>query len=183
MTLGTAERYTVTQGPAGIAITMRQEGRAIGFAAVSTAVLAVSWWYGPYGPRPVPGFDGAFYWAWSAGLALFCLLGLLGSLYRERWTISDQEIRVTASLGSKPRRLPRGPVVPMRLEVLNPGTRQGKTDSKVFPYTLHVLDVDGRETALRFEFSTRPGLEQFLKALRPVLSIQVEEPRTSHGPL
>lgn len=175
MILGIAERYTIAQGPEGITVTMRQGGRGLSFAAVSAAALFVSMWFGPYGPRPMPGFDGAFYWAWSAGLALFVILGLLGSLYRERWIISEQEICVTASLGSKPRRLPRGSVVPMRLEVRDPLKQRGKTGT-VFPYTLHVLDVDGRETALRLEFSTKPGLDQFLKALRPVLSITVEEP-------
>ena len=173
MTLGKAERYTIAQGSQGITITMRQGSRGLGFAALSAGILFASLWFGPYGPKSVPGFDGVFYWAWSAAVTLFFLLGLVGALYRERWTISEQEIFVTGSLGSRSRRLSRSTVVPFRLDIRTRAQR-GKTRA-VFPYTLHVLGLDGRDTALRFEFSTRPGLEQFLKILRPVLSITVQE--------
>lgn len=182
MILGKAERYTVAQGLEGITITMWQGGRGLCFAALSAAALFASLWFGPYGPEPLPGFDGAFYWAWSAGWMLFLFLGLVGALYRERWTISEQEICVTASLGSTPRRLPRSSVVPMRLDTAGPWQRRGR-ESRAFPYTLHLLGLDGRDTPLRFEFSTKPGLEQFLKILRPVLSITVQEAPGSHGSL
>jgi hypothetical protein len=67
----------------------------------------------PYGPRPALDWalSDSFYWLWSGFFGLVFIVGLLGALYRENWSITEQDIVVTKSVGPwrRTRRVPRAP--------------------------------------------------------------------------
>jgi hypothetical protein len=67
MTLERVERYVIEQSAHGTVLRMRQVRRALGVAFLSLAVLFVTWWFGPYGPRPALDWalSNSFYWLWS----------------------------------------------------------------------------------------------------------------------
>ena len=171
MVLGRAERYTIRQGTEGVVVTMRQTGRALGVALVAAAVLGASWWLGPFGSRTVRGFDGGFYWLWSVAWGAFALLGLLGARYHERWTITDREIIRRDPFSPSPQRFSRGDTVVLQQHIFD---WSGRT-RPVFPYRLRLVGADGRATAAEFLFSTAEGMAQFVKALRLVVAVTVQE--------
>jgi hypothetical protein len=84
--LDRVERYAIEQGAHGIVVRMRQGGRALALGFLSLAVVIVSWWWGPYGPRPAGSWAGSgwFYWIWSGFFFLVFVLALFGALYVSR---------------------------------------------------------------------------------------------------
>lgn len=169
MVLGRVERYTVQQGIEGVTITLRQSGRALMAAVFAGGALLAIWWFGPYGPYPLRGFEGFFFWLVAGFWALFIILGAVGACYHERWTISEREICITRSFDRKPRRFPRSPVIKMQAEIVR------WTDSN--DYRLHLLGENGQKIGAYLEFQSNKSLDEFLKIVRPVLSLELEDRR------
>jgi len=169
MVLGRVERYTIEQGPEGLSISMRQVTPALGGAAVTGGALFAIWWFGPYGPHPLREFDGVFYWLVFGFLALFVVLGVVGSFYRERWIIADHEIRMTHSFGTVKRRVPKGPAVKMRL--------QAKRSSDSTDYRVHLLGEGGQELGVSLLFGRSTSVDELLRLVRPVLNLEIEDQR------
>lgn len=178
MTIERVERYAIEPCADGIVLRMRQGRRALGVALVSIAVLLASWWFGPYGPRPASEWarSDSFYWLWSAFFSLVSVLGLVGALYREDWTIAGQDIVVTNSLGPwcRTRRVRRARPLGIRVEIV-PGADEGRA----FPYRLRFLDAEQHDSGLCVELQRTRSVDQFLEALRGALSLAVEDARTS----
>jgi hypothetical protein len=176
MTLERVERYVIERCARGIVLRMRQGRRALGVGLLSLAVLLVSWWFGPHGPRPAGdwGRSDSFYWIWSGFFSLVFVLGLVGALYREDWTITDQDIVVTRSLGPwcGTRRVPRARSLGIRLEIIT------GVDGPIFPYRLRFLDAERRDSGLYIELQLTRSVDRFLEALRSVLTLDVEDPRS-----
>ena len=176
MTLERVERYVIEQSAPGIVLRMRQGRRALGVALISLAVLFVSWWFGPYGPRPASNWalSDSFYWLWSGFFSLTFILGLVGAFYQEDWTITEQDIVVTKSVGAwrRTRRVPRARSLGIRVEIITRGD-----DAPIFPYRLHFLDAERKDSGLRIELQLARSVDRFLEALRPVLTLDIDDPR------
>jgi len=176
MTLERVERYVIEQGAHGTVLRMRQGRRALGVALVSLIVLYASWWFGPYGPRPASNWalSDSFYWLWSGFFSLAFILGLLGALYQEDWTITEQEIVVTNSVGPwrRTRRVPRARPLAIRVEIITRGD-----DGPIFPYRLHFLDAERKDSGLLIELQLARNVDRFLESLRTVLTLDVDDPR------
>jgi hypothetical protein len=97
-------------------------------------------------------------------------------LYQEDWSITDQDVAVRTSLGPwrRTRRIPRARALGIRVEV-----RTGSDDEPVFPYRLHVLNAERKDSGLRIELQLARSVDQFLEALRTVLAVDVEDARNS----
>jgi hypothetical protein len=177
MTLGRIERYDIEQRAQGVLLRMRQRGRALTVAFLSVAVLFVSWWFGPYGPRPGVdwGQSDLFYWLWSGFFLLVFVLGLLGAWYQEEWTIAEDEFTVSMRLGPwrKTRRVRRARSLGIRVEVLT-----SRDDRSAFPYRLRFLDADGSDSGLCIELQRAPSVDKFLRTLSAVLAVEVDDPRS-----
>jgi len=167
------ERFDIEPHAGRIELRMRQVPNALGVALVALAVLGVTWWFGPYGPRPVTALARAdwFYWLWSGFFALVLVLSLAGSAYREDWTITEREIVAIKSAGfwRATHRVAAGSRLRMRVEQIT-----GGDDTPVFPYRLHFLDADRKETGLYVQLQQAASVERFLDALRPALNLDVE---------
>jgi hypothetical protein len=170
------ERYDIEPSGDGIVLRMRQGRRALGIALISLAVLLVSWWFGPYGPRPAPnwGRQDLFYWIWSSFFSIVFVLALAGALFREDWTIRTDDIIVTTSVGPwrRTRQIPKARALGIRLEII-PRTEVGP----IFPYRLHVLDAERKDSQLLIELQLSQSVDRFLAALRSVLKVEVYEQR------
>ena len=81
MLLGQAERYRIEQRAEGVVITMDQRKNAGGFAGFILALLALSWWFSPYGPHPVLTKGIAILWAF---LGFFSYSALLAGSTKRR---------------------------------------------------------------------------------------------------
>jgi hypothetical protein len=178
MTIQRVERYVIEPHVGRIELTMRQGRRALGVAAISLAVLLVSWWFGPLGPRAAPRWaeSGVFYWLWSGFFALVFILSLVGSVYREDWTITEREIAVTSSIGFRrtTRRVPTGRKVAIRVEHIT-----DRHESRIFPYRIRFLDADRNDSGLRVELQSAGSIDRFLEVFRAALTLEVEG---SHRP-
>src|SRR5258706_12765021 len=101
---------------------MRQGRRALGVAVLSLAVLLLSWWFGPNGPRPALywGRSDSLFWLWFGLFSLVFILGLLGAVYQEHWTTTEHEIVVTRSVGPwrRTRRIPKPRSLGIRVEII-----------------------------------------------------------------
>ena len=180
MILGQVERYTVEQLPGRVVIRMRQHSNALGMLTVVTAVIAASWWFGPYGPRPA-GFQGGFYWFWLALWGFFFVLSVLGVFYREDWAITDTEVSVTKSSGGagKTRRIPLGRTLSIQVERRRPSSKSG--NSEIFPWRVHFLDAAGNVSRLHLDFQRRASVDRIIAAFRPVISLDVDDPSGAEG--
>jgi hypothetical protein len=168
------ERYVIEDGPGGVALKMRQAPNALGFAAVTGSVLAVSWWFGPYGPHPTR-FEGWFYWVWSGALGLFTILGIVAAWYREDWIITSRDTTVTQSFPGwrRMRRLPRTRALGIRVEYTRGSGREGG----VFPWCLHILNEETQDASgLSVLLHRRRGVDRFFDALREVVTLDVDDP-------
>lgn len=181
MVLGKVERYTIEQGPKGVTITMIQRRNAAGMALFAGAIVLVSWFFGPYGPRPSPGFKSSprFFWVWVGGWSLFVVLAVVGWFYRSVCTISDQAISWSGSwLGRvKTAQIPRVQVVKWLVISVPPTTHP----RPVFPYQLQLVSHEGKQVGEAFEFTFQRSIEEFLRALRLVLTLDVEQTPPEHG--
>jgi len=177
MTLQRVERYVIEQNARGIVLKMRQRRRALGVALLALAVLFASWGFGPNGPRPAADWalSAAFYWLWFGLFSLVFLMGLLGALYHEDWTITELDIVVTKSLGpwERTRRVPRGRSLGIRVEIIT-----GGDDRPIFPYRLRFLDAERRDSGLQIELQLTGSVDRFLEALRSVLTLDIDDPRS-----
>ena len=180
MRLARIERYDIEQSADGPVVRMRQGRRALGVALLSLCVLVVSWAFGPLGPRPAPawGQSDAFYWLWSGFFALIFVFGLLGAIYREDWTITEQAMLVTSSLGPwrSARRVPRARPLGVRVETI------ARRDGPVFPCRLRFLDAEGNNSGLRVDLQFTRSVDQCLEALRSVVPLDVEDLRETSEP-
>jgi hypothetical protein len=176
MTCKRIERYDIEPRPLGIVIRLRQRRRALSVAVVSVAVLFVSWWFGPYGPRPTPdwGQSELFYWLWSGFFSLILMLGLIGAFRQEGWTIAEHEIVATKYVGPwrTTRRVPKGPHLGIRIQRTAP-----RDHGPTFPYRLRFLDAHRNDSGLRVDLRRAPSVDQFLDALRAVLTLDVDDSR------
>jgi len=177
MTLQRVERYVIEQNARGIVMKMRQRRSALGVALLALAVLFASWGFGPNGPRPAADWalSAAFYWLWFGFFSLVFLMGLLGALYHEDWTITELDIVVTKSLGpwARTRRVPRGRSLGIRVEIIT-----GGDDRPIFPYRLRFLDAERRDSGLQIELQLTGSVDRFLEALRSVLTLDIDDPRS-----
>jgi hypothetical protein len=180
MTIERVERYLIEQSVQGTVLRMRQGRRALGVAFLSLAVLGVSWWFGPYGPRPALNWalSDSFFWIWSGFFSLIFILGLLGALYQEDWTITEQDILVTKSVGPwrRARRVPRARSLGIRVEIIT-----GGDDGTIFPYRLRFLDAEQKDSGLLIELQLARSVDRFLEALRLVLALDIDDPRSPRG--
>jgi hypothetical protein len=165
------ERYVIEQSADGAVLRMRQSPNALGVAALSCGVLLLSWWFGPYGPH-VTDFGGLFYWIWSGFWAIVVVLGLLGALHREDWTITRQETVVTTSFANwrSVQRLPRTRTLGIRVEL-----RQDTEEGRIFPWRLHFLDDKGNTSGLIIRLQRRGSVHRFLEALRAAVPLDVDD--------
>jgi hypothetical protein len=177
--LGGAERYVVEQQPNGVVIRMRQGLRGLFFLFFSAAVLAATWWFGPYGPRPAA-VTGAFYWIWSGGWAFMASMGLLGAFYTEDWTITHDEIAVRRGFRSngRVRRVAKASSLGLMVERMPP--QRGRTP--IFPWRVHVLDAAGARTRLKMDLQRRESVDELLRALRLGMTVQIQEPADAGRP-
>ncbi len=106
---------------------------------------------------------------------LVFILALVGALYHEDWTITEQDIVVTKSLGPwcRTRRVPKARSLGIRVESLS-----GDNEA-IFPYRLRFLDVERRDSGLWIELQMTHSVDRFLEALRTVLTVDAEDPRRS----
>ena len=178
MTVQRVERYAIEAAAGGVVLKMRQRGRALGVAFLSFLVLLVSWWFGPFGPRPEPDWArlDVFYWLWSGFFALVLALSLLGAVSREDWAITGHEIVMTKSVGRwrSTRRVARGRPLRIRIEII-----EGGEDTPTFPYQLRLLDAEGKDSGLRFDLQLTRSVDQIVDALRAVMPVEVDDPRTN----
>jgi len=176
MTLQRVERYVIEHNAHGTVLSMRQGRRALGVAFISLAVLLASWWFGPHGPRPAldRALSDPFYWLWLGFFSLVFILGLLGALSQEDWTITEQDIVVTKSAGPwrGTRRLPRAHPLAIRVEI------SGGDDEPIFPYRLCLLDAERKDSGLWIELQQPGSVDQFLESLRSVLTLDIDDPRS-----
>jgi hypothetical protein len=177
MTLQRVERYVIEHNAHGTVLRMRQGRRALGVAFISLAVLFASWWFGPYGPRPALDWalSDSFYWLWLGFFSLVFIMGLLGALCQEDWTITEQDIVVTKSAGPwrGTRRVPRAHSLAIRVEIIT-----GGDDGPIFPYRLCFLDAERKDSGLRIELQLIGSVDQFLEALRSGLALDIDDPRS-----
>jgi hypothetical protein len=178
MTLDRIERYAIEQSADAIVLRMRQGRRALGVAFICLAAVSVSWWFGPYGPRPGPAWASPdwFYWLWSGFFSLVGIGALFGAIYQEDWTITEQDILVTTSVGPwrRTRRVLRGPSLGIRVEII-PG---GGDDRPIFPYRLRFLDAERKDSGLQIDLQLAPSVDRFLEALRLVLTLDIDDQRS-----
>src|SRR5712691_629524 len=97
----------------------------------------------------------SFYWLWSGFFSLVVILGLLGALYQEDWTITEPDIVVTKSVGPwrRTRRVPRARSLGIRVEIIT-----GGDDGPIFPYRLRFLDAERKDPGSRIELQLIPEL-------------------------
>lgn len=176
MTLQRIERYVIEQNAHGTVLRMRQGRRALSVAFLSLAVLIASWWFGPYGSRPALDWaqSDPFHWLWFGFFSLVFIMGLLGALCREDWTITAQDLVVTKSVGPWrwTRRVPRARSLGIRVEIIT-----GGDDGPVFPYRLRFLDAERKDSGLRIELQRAGSVDRLLQALRAVLALNIDDPR------
>jgi hypothetical protein len=168
------ERYLIEECPDGISVRMRQARNALGVAGIAAAVLVASWWYGPYGPRHGD-FNGVFYWVWSGFFAVCVVLGLLGALRREDWTISRRDTGVTTSFAGwrRSRHVPRARALGIRVRF---STGMGN-EGAIFPWRVDVLNEETRDVSgLYLLLQRRRSVDRFLEAVRDVLPVDVDDP-------
>ncbi len=179
VTLARIERYDIEPSAHGTVLRMRQGLRALGVALLALGVLLLSWWSGPYGPRPASawGQSDVFYWLWSGFFGLLFVLGLLGAVYREDWSITDHEILVTKSLGPwrTVRRVPTARPLAIRVEMI-----AARDDGPVFPFRLRFLDAEGNSPGLRIDLQLARSVDQFLNTLRGAVPLEVDDLREIH---
>ena len=178
MIIDCVERYIIEKCAHGIIVRMRQGRQALALSLLSLAVLLASWWFGPYGPQPsiywAP--PDRFYWIWSGFFSLVFLLGLVGPLYQENSTITEQEIVVSKSLGPwcRIRRVSRARSLGVRVEIMPWDSSTGKAN---FPYRICFLDSERKDSGLRILLQLPQSVDRFLKALHPAITLDVEDPR------
>ena len=178
MILGRVERYTIQQEPAGLVITMRQWKGALGCTVFALGMLALMIWKAQ--PPLLPGRRDTLFWVYGlfcAVAGMFALLGLAGAFYEERWIISDTEIVAANSFSKQQRRIPRGPTLKLRVQIM-PGSGRNRSP---LPCRVHLVDTTGQENGLQFEFRASQHMDQFLFLLRTVLSLDIEDFRVVHG--
>ena len=126
----------------------------MGVAALSLGVLVVCWWFGPYGARPTAPWANAdwFYWIWSAFFAVVLILALLGAMHTEDWII------------------PTGRPLAIRVEHF-----AGTDDQPVFPFQVKLVDAAGKNRVIALQ--RHDSVDQFLQALRTVLTLDVDDGR------
>lgn len=173
------ERYIVDRRFDGVELRMRQARNSLGVAAVAGGAVYLTWWFGPYGPRPGR-FEGWFYWIWSGLIAVFGILGLIGAMVREDWIITQSEIVLTSSFATwqnSPRRVPRAGPLGIRVE-----HRPGKGEGSIFPWTVHFLDEQRNVCGLKLELQRSRSVDRLLEALRAVFPLDVDDPAASRRP-
>jgi len=177
VTLERVERYVIEQRAHGIVLRMRQGRRALGVACLSLAVLFVSVWFGPYGPPAALDWArlDSFFWLWSGFFSLIFVMGLLGALYQEDWIITGQDIVGRTSLGPwhRTRTVSRARSLGIRVEIVT-----GGDDRPIFPYRLHFLDAERKDSGLRIELQLARSVDRFLEALRLVMALDIDDPRS-----
>jgi hypothetical protein len=106
------------------------------------------------------------------------IVSLVGACYREDWTIGEQEIVCTATLGPwrRIRRARKGRVLGIRVETIT-----GGNDNPIYSYRLHVLDAEKKDSTLRIEMQQARNVDRFLAALRSVLTVEVDDSRNGRG--
>ncbi len=167
------ERYIIEQCTHGVIIRMRQSRQTLGIGFLSFAVLLVSWWFGPYGPQPASDWANSwFYWIWSGFFLLVFILALVGSFYREDWTIVEQGILVTKSIGPwcQYRQVSKAGSFGIRIEDIS--------DSEaIFPYRLHFFVDEQMDFGLLIELQMTESVDRFVNALRTALIVDIEDQR------
>ncbi|PYR90536.1 MAG: hypothetical protein DMF84_20050 [Acidobacteria bacterium] len=67
---------------------------------------------------------------------------------------------------------PKARSLGIRIEIVTRGD-----DGPVFQYRLRFLDADQTDSGLRIDLQLPPSVDQFLEALRAVLTLEVDDPR------
>jgi len=175
MILGQVERYTISQAPEGLVITMRQRKGAVACMVFALGVVALLIWkIGP--PFQLRGRDQTV-WLFYVGAGLLAVLSVIGACYRERWVFSRTEIRRADSFNRISKRVFPGRAVKLHIFV-KPGSGEGRP---ILPYQIDVLDAGGQNSGLKFEFTASRQVDQFLHLLRIGLSLEIEDARVNHG--
>jgi hypothetical protein len=167
------ESYIVESGAREVRLTLAQGARGVALALVCLAVVVVSWWFGPDGPRNDTQWArlGSFYWIWTGFFCLVFVLALVMACYRETWIVTPRQVEVTRSLGPwrRTRRLSNDPAaVRLRVQTIPAAGEEGPSQRLTF------LDADGKDHGLRIGVRYQRSLDRLVEALRESLSLDVQ---------
>jgi hypothetical protein len=169
------EQYQIEAGGRTVRLSLRQGWNGVRMALVCVAVVAASWYFGPFGPHPLETWKAggtSFYWIWTSFFVGASFLGPLMGAYGEDWTVDDKGVRVVRSWGpwQSTRQLRRPPPLALRVNVSS-DTGEGTS------YGLHFLDASGQEGGFGLGLRSARSVDRLLEILQSRLAVKVDDPR------
>jgi hypothetical protein len=181
MIIGLAERYSIEKHDDRVVLLMRQGVIGVRVGIVCAVVLIGTWWIGPYGPQTIAALrrPDLFYWIWSGFFFILLLASLLAAPFiRKDVTITDDEVIVDSVVygSTSSRRISRGRPLSIRVEKV-----PIHDDGPMFPYRLHFLDANGKETGQFIELQRRTGIDDLIASLGTAVTLDVKESEIVSG--
>jgi hypothetical protein len=173
------ERYTVSDGPEGLHIMMRQDLHYVLPCGVFSSVMLAFVWVASRGPTPILDLGESSWgvWFFTGVWVVFVALVATCALWTEDWRISVREIKYQNSFRREERCVRRSPGRPiaLRVEILPCDPDTGA--SPQYPHVARLIGPDGEEVGDGFAFRTRSNIDRFLGALRRVLPLEMDDHR------